>query len=118
MQRPEDRRTSPRVNVAMQITYECFNPQGVKVDEGDAHTVNISGRGALIELEHDVSADARLLLCVKQPFYTLMMVGSVVHSHRVPAGHYRIGIQLIDVIEGAWQTWERLARPSWEDTPQ
>lgn len=114
MMSPSERRTMPRYNVAMQITYECFNRRGEKVDEGDAHTINLSGRGALVELACDVSADARLLLCIKQPFYTLLVMGNVVHSRRVTAGNYQIGIQLIDMIEGTWQAWDKLAQPHWE----
>ena len=110
-----ERRTSERVNVAFEITYECFSANGKKVDTGSAYTVNISGRGVLVELPRNVEADARMLLCIKKPFYTMLVMGNVVHSHQVQDGAYQIGMQMTDMIEGRWQDWEKLVQPNWEE---
>ncbi|MBI5303957.1 MAG: PilZ domain-containing protein [Chloroflexi bacterium] len=114
----DERRASQRINVAFEITYECFNPRGEKVDAGSAHTVNISGRGVMVELPRNVDPNARVLVCIKQPFYTLLVMGAVVHSRRVQEGEYQIGMELIEMIEGTWKDWEALAPPLWEPAPE
>lgn len=112
-----ERRASPRVDATYRIAYECFNSWGVKVDEGPAKTVDISGRGALIEIPRGVPLDASMVLLVMAPFHMLMVKGSVVHSRRVENGTYHVGVKLTEVIEGTWDVlnWvlrERLAEKS------
>ena len=87
---PKDRRTSPRVDATYRIAYECFNSWGVKVDEGPAKTVDISGRGALIEIPRGVPLDASMVLLVMAPFHMLMVKGSVVHSRRSESGTFHV----------------------------
>lgn len=98
----KERRASPRVDATYRIAYECFNSWGVKVDEGPAKTVDISGRGALIEIPRGVPLDASMVLLVMAPFHMLMVKGSVVHSRRAENGTYHVGVKLTEVIEGTW----------------
>ncbi len=96
-----EQRQEPRVQAAYQIRYECFR-RDAKVSEGAAHTVNLSERGALIELTQEVALDASLILWIFAPFYTLLVKGDVVHAHRGANGLFRVGVKLTDVIEGNW----------------
>jgi hypothetical protein len=101
-----EQRQSPRVQAAYQIMYECFQ-RDAKVSEGAAHTVNLSERGALIELTQEVALDASLILWIFAPFYTLLVKGEVVHAHRCANGLFRVGVKLTDVIEGNWQVLQK-----------
>lgn len=118
----KDRRAQPRIDATYRIAYECFNPWGIKVDEGPAKTVDISGRGALIEIPRGVPLDASMVLLVMAPFHMLMVKGSVVHSRRSENGTYHVGVHLTEVVEGSWDIldWvlrERLAeKTDWVDT--
>ncbi len=118
----KERRAQPRVDATYRIAYECFNPWGIKVDEGPAKTVDISGRGALIEIPRGVPLDASMVLLVMAPFHMLMVKGSVVHSRRSDNGAYHVGVHLTEVVEGSWDIldWvikERMAEKSdWVDT--
>lgn len=118
----KERRAQPRVDATYRIAYECFNPWGIKVDEGPAKTVDISGRGALIEIPRGVPLDASMVLLVMAPFHMLMVKGSVVHSRRSDNGTYHVGVHLTEVVEGSWDIldWvikERLAeKADWVDT--
>ena len=103
-----ERRTLPRANAALQIAYEFFDARGDKRDEGYAVTVNISGHGALLELPHGLDLNGSLILWITAPFYTMLFRGSIVHSRRAPNGLFHIGIRLTDVIEGKWETLERI----------
>ena len=102
----DERRQEPRVQAAYQILYECFQ-RDEKVSEGAAHTVNLSERGALIELPQEIAADASLILWIFAPFYTLLVKGDVVHAHRAPNGSFRVGVKLTDVIEGNWNVLQK-----------
>jgi len=73
-----------------------------KVGEGAAQTVNLSERGALIEMAQKVALDASLILWIMAPFYTLLVKGNVVHARREPNGLFHVGVKLTDVIEGSW----------------
>ncbi|MBI4789549.1 MAG: DUF72 domain-containing protein [Chloroflexi bacterium] len=113
----KERRAAPRVDATYKIAYECFNSWGVKVDEGPAKTVDISGRGALIEIPRGVPLDASMVLLVMAPFHMLMVKGSVVHSRRSTNGTFHVGVHLTEVVEGTWEilNWvirERLAEKS------
>ncbi|MCI0475030.1 MAG: PilZ domain-containing protein [Anaerolineales bacterium] len=96
-----EQRQEPRVQAAYQIMYECFR-HDAKVSEGAAHTVNLSERGALIELTQEVALDASMILWIFAPFYTLLVKGDVVHAQRRANGLFRVGVKLTDVIEGNW----------------
>jgi len=113
-----ERRATPRANVAYQIAYECFNRDGAKIGKGAAHTVNLSGRGALIEMEHAVDADTSMILWILAPFYTMLAKGSVVHSHAAENGLFRVGMRLTDVIEGSWDVLERDVKARLEEIPE
>ncbi len=103
-----EQRAAPRANAALQITYEFFDAGGAKCAEGYAVTVNISGRGALIELPRGLDLNGSLILWITAPFYAMLFRGSVVHSRRAPNGLFHIGIRLTDVIEGRWETLEQM----------
>jgi hypothetical protein len=90
--------------------YECFNPLGVKVDEGPADTVNITGRGALIEIPRNVPLDASMVLRVNAPFYMLMVKGSVLHSRLAPNGTYHVGVRMTEVVESSWEMIDHVLR--------
>jgi hypothetical protein len=98
-----------------QIVYECFDPSGLKTDVGNAHTVNISERGALIETSRGVDLDASLILWIREPFHTILVKGNVVHSRGVADGLFHVGVKLTDVIEGSWEIWKRLVELRDED---
>ncbi len=98
----QERRAGPRVDATYRLAYECFDPYGNKVDEGPAHTIDISGRGALIEISRSVAMDASMVLLVMAPFHMLMVRGSVVHSRRVENGSYHVGVRLTEMVEGSW----------------
>jgi hypothetical protein len=102
----EEQRQAPRVQAAYQILYECFR-RDEKVSEGAAQTVNLSERGALIELAQEVAPDASMILWIFAPFYTLLVKGNVVHSHRNANGLFRVGVKLTDVIEGTWDVLKK-----------
>lgn len=102
----QEQRHAPRVQAAYQIMYECFQ-RYVKVSEGAAQTVNLSERGALIELTQEVAPDASMILWIFAPFYTLLIKGDVVHTHRRTNGLFRIGVKLTDVIEGNWEVFKK-----------
>jgi len=105
---PGEKRQLPRANAAYNIAYEFFDPRGAKTDEGSALTVNISGRGALIELPRALAADGSLILWITAPFYTGLFKGQVMHARAAANGMFHIGIQLTDVIEGHWEALEQL----------
>jgi hypothetical protein len=113
---PMERRESPRRDAVYQIAFECFNARGEKVDAGPAHTVNISGRGALIEMPRGVDLDGSLILWIMGPFHTLLGKGSVVHSRSVANGAFHVGVRLQDIIEGSWEFWEKIARGRVEES--
>ncbi len=106
----QERRGAPRVDATYKIAYECFNSWGVKVDEGPARTVDISGRGALIEIQRGVPLDASMVLLVMAPFHMLMVKGSVVHSRRAPNGTFHVGVHLTEVVEGTWDVLDWVIR--------
>jgi uncharacterized protein YecE (DUF72 family) len=106
----KERRAAPRVDATYKIAYECFNAWGVKVDEGPAKTVDISGRGALIEIQHGVPLDASMVLLVMAPFHMLMVKGSVVHSRRMSSGTFHVGVHLTEVVEGTWDVLDYVIR--------
>lgn len=113
----KERRTVPRVDATYKIAYECFNNQGIKVDEGPAKTVDISGRGALIEIPRGARLDDSMVLLVMAPFHMLMVKGNVVHSRLSQNGTYHVGVRLTEVVEGSWDLldWvirERMAEKS------
>ncbi len=96
-----ERRTEPRAKAANQITFECFR-HGVKISQGYARTINISEHGALVEMSCAMELDAALILSINAPFYTLVMQGNVVHSRQISETAYRVGVRLINSIEGNW----------------
>ena len=106
----KERRAAPRVDATYKIAYECFNSWGVKVDEGPAKTVDISGRGALIETARGVPLDASMVLLVMAPFHMLMVKGSVVHSRRSTNGTFHVGVHLTEVVEGTWDILDWVIR--------
>lgn len=97
-----ERRNSQRVSATYRIAYECYSARGIKIDEGPARTVDISGRGALIEVPRPVDLDSSVVLLVMAPFHMLMVKGSVVHSRRVQNGQFHVGVRLTEVVEGSW----------------
>jgi hypothetical protein len=103
---PDERRQEPRVRAAYNIAFECFL-SGIKVDEGIAHTVNMSEHGALIEMPHGADLDASLIIWITAPFYTLLVKGNVVHSRSMGNGLFHVGVKLTDVIEGNWTVLRR-----------
>ena len=105
-----DRRIEPRARAAYQIEYEYFSPAGAKTAEGTAVTVNMSGRGALIEVTHDLGSGGSMILCIIAPLYTMLFRAQIVHTRLSPNGLYLIGVQLTDVIEGRWETVEQLVQ--------
>ncbi len=105
-----ERRGFPRVDATYRIAYECFDPRGHKIDEGPARTVDISGRGALIEIPRGVDLDANMILLVMAPFHMLMVKGSVVHSRKVKNGSYHVGVRLTEVVEGTWEALQEVVR--------
>ncbi|MBI3914202.1 MAG: PilZ domain-containing protein [Chloroflexi bacterium] len=109
-----NRRESPRANAAYSIAYEFFNPGGIKIAEGNAATVNISGRGALIEMPSALDPNGSLILWITAPFYTMLFKGSVMHSRAAPNGMFHIGVRLTDVIEGRWESLEELVQKQLE----
>ncbi len=98
----DERRTTPRLQATYRIAYECYSARGIKIDEGPARTVDISGRGALIEVPRAIDLDSSMVLLVMAPFHMLMVKGSVVHSRRVQGGQFHVGVQLTEVVEGSW----------------
>jgi hypothetical protein len=102
----EEHRIEPRVKAAYHILYECFL-RDAKVCEGAAQTVNLSEHGALIEMAQEVALDASLILWIMAPFYTMLVKGNVVHSHRGANGLFHVGVKLTDVIEGNWQVLKK-----------
>lgn len=106
----KERRAAPRVDATYKIAYECFNTQGIKVDEGPAKTVDISGRGALIEIPRGVRLDDSMVLLVMAPFHMLMVKGNVVHSRRSQNGAYHVGVRLTEVVEGSWDVLDLVIR--------
>lgn len=105
-----ERRTSPRLSATYRIAYECFNRRGIKVDEGPARTVDISGRGALVEIPRGVDLDASMVLLVMAPFHMVMVKGNVVHSRPTGKGSFHVGVRLTEVIEGTWDLLEQVVR--------
>ncbi len=103
-----DRRTLPRLQASYRLAYECYSPRGIKIDEGPARTIDISGRGALIEIQRPVDLDASLILLVMAPFHMLMVRGSVVHSRRVDNGAFHVGVRLNEVVEGSWDVLDSI----------
>lgn len=103
-----ERRESPRTEAVYQITYECFDAHGTRVDVGSARTVNISDRGALLETTRGLDLNASLILWVRGPFHTLLFKGDVVHSRGISEGVFHVGVKLTDVIEGSWSIWKRV----------
>jgi hypothetical protein len=101
----ESRKRFKRENIMLQtcnIAYECFDPWGVKVDEGPARTVDIRGRGALVEIPRGVPLDASMVLWVRGAFHMLLAKGNVVHSRPAPNGTYHVGVQVTEVVESSW----------------
>ncbi len=98
----DERRSSPRLQATYRIAYECYSPRGIKIDEGPARTVDISGKGALIEVPRSIDLDASMVLLVMAPFHMLMVKGSVVHSRRVQNGQFHVGVRLTEIVEGSW----------------
>ncbi len=105
-----DRRMHPRVEATYRIAYECYSPRGIKIDEGPARTVDISGRGALIEVSRAVDLDASIVLLVMAPFHMLMVKGNVVHSRRIENGRFHVGVRLVEVVEGSWDVLDSILR--------
>lgn len=110
-----ERREMPRRDIVYQISYECFNARGEKVDVGTARTVNISGRGVLIEMSRGVDLDASLILWIQGPFHMVLVKGAVVHSRLANDGSFHVGVRLMDIIEGTWEIWERIAQTRLEE---
>ncbi len=104
----EERRAFPRVQASYRLAYECYSPRGIKIDEGPARTIDISGRGALIEIPRPVDLDSSLILLVMAPFHMLMVRGSVVHSRRIDSGAFHVGVRLNEVIEGSWDVLDSI----------
>lgn len=117
-----ERRATPRVSATYRIAYECFNTRGIKVDEGPARTVDISGRGALVEIPRGVDLDASMVLLVMAPFHMVVVKGSVVHSRATSNGAYHVGVRLTEVIEGTWDLVDQamkeqmMRRVQWPET--
>lgn len=110
-----ERREYPRAQAAQQITYERFDARGVKVAEGNAVTINLSERGALIETPRDLGIEGSLIVCVLTPFYVGIFRGRVVHSHQMTNQLFRAGIQLTEVIEGRWDAMQALVNHALEE---
>jgi hypothetical protein len=110
-----NRREWERVTSAQQIAYEYFNGQGDKVDSGNAHTVNISGRGALVEMPHACDLNASLILWITNPLQTMLIRGDIIHSRRADDGSFHVGVRLVDMIVGNWEGWEKLIKSKQED---
>lgn len=98
----EERRSEPRYRAAYRIAYEYF-VHGTKIGEGSASTVNISERGALVEIPQAVDINGRLILWIMAPLYTLLVQGNVVHARRGSNGMFQVGVQLTDIMEGDWE---------------
>ncbi len=98
----DERRAGQRLQATYRIAYECYSARGIKIDEGPARTVDISGKGALIEVPRPIDLDASMILLVMAPFHMLMVKGSVVHSRRVQNGQFHVGVRLTEVVEGSW----------------
>ncbi|MBI5649692.1 MAG: PilZ domain-containing protein [Chloroflexi bacterium] len=113
---PIERRESPRREAIYHIAFESFNAHGEKVDAGPAHTVNISGRGALVEMPRGVDLDGSMILWIMGPFHTVLVKGSVVHSRSIANGAFHVGVRLLDMIEGSWDIWEKIARGRMEES--
>ncbi len=108
--KPDERRTGQRLQATYRIAYECYSPRGIKIDEGPARTVDISGKGALIEVPRPVDLDASMVLLVMAPFHMLMVKGSVVHSRRVQNGQFHVGVRLTEVVEGSWDVLKSILK--------
>ena len=111
-----ERREYPRMQTAHKISYEHFDAQGVKVGEGDALTVNLSGRGALIETFHELDGEGSLIVWIFAPFYIGVYKGRILHSRQMANQRFRMGVQLTDVIEGHWQALEQLVNQNRESS--
>ncbi len=110
-----ERRQWARVNATYEITYECFNARGAKIHAGDARTVDISGRGALIEMSRGVDLDDSLILWIKSPFTLLLVKGNVVHARLSSNGSWHVGVKMTDMIEGSWEALEKIVRERMEE---
>ncbi len=106
----DERRSAPRLQATYRIAYECYSPRGIKIDEGPARTVDISGRGALIEVPRAIDLDSSMVLLVMAPFHMLMVKGSVVHSRRVQSGQFHVGVRLTEIVEGSWDVLNSILR--------
>jgi c-di-GMP-binding flagellar brake protein YcgR len=101
----EERRQFPRVPAKLAIAYEQFSGNR-KIGEGRAQSVNISGRGVMMETSCPLDPETSVILWLQSPFYTLLIKGAVMHTSPVANGTYHVGIELLEVIEGEWQVLE------------
>lgn len=90
----------PNAKLAL-IKFEHFI-NGTKVGEGSVVSVRLNQERALIETPQKVSPDARMIIWICAPSYTMLAQGTVAHSQLQPNGLFFVGLELTDVIEGKW----------------
>jgi len=101
-----ERRRSPRVTAVYPVTFEQFSPEGAKVCDGVALTVNISEQGILLETKRPLEVASRLLVTIACPLYTVVAQGDIVHVQPLPTGWFLIGVRLEEMIAGTWEMWQ------------
>ena len=102
-----EQRLWPRVPAIFAVDYEYFIGS-LKLAQGQAHTVNMSGRGLAFETRHPLQQNGTVILWLTGPRATLHVRGVVIHSRPTPHKTYLVGVALEHLIEGEWDTLTRV----------
>lgn len=101
-----EQRQWARVPAMYAIGFEHYSGSQ-KVGEGQARSVNLSGRGMAFETNQPMRADDTLIIWLLNVYYTLQVRGVVKHVRKTSEGTYIVGVQLEKMIEGDWKALER-----------
>jgi hypothetical protein len=89
-----EKRRFPRLERQLLVSYDHFNLDNLKDDEGIARTLDMSIRGLLLELPRAVEVGSTLRLNINLEGEIVELFGEVVRLKPKEGGTYEVGVEL------------------------
>jgi hypothetical protein len=89
-----EKRRYPRLDRKLLVSYDHFNLDNIKDDEGIARTLDMSVRGLLLELPRPVEKGSTFRMNLNLEGEIVELFGEVVWVKETGAGTYEAGVEL------------------------
>lgn len=89
-----EKRRFPRLDRKLLVSYDHFNLENLKDDEGVARTLDMSVRGLLLELPRAVEVGSTLRLNINLAGEIAEVFGEVVRVKATEQDTYEVGVEL------------------------